>query len=67
LENSKIEYLRKLFQLKEKWASAHLPNMFTGGLSSSMDRTETMNYFIKKAMVGRYTLVNLFLEILKIE
>ena len=32
-----------------------------------MARAEAMNHFIKKAMIGRYTLVNLFLEILKIE
>ena len=32
-----------------------------------MARAEAMNHFIKKAMIGRYTLVNLFMEILKIE
>jgi hypothetical protein len=32
-----------------------------------MARAEAMNCFIKKAMIGRYTLVNLVMEILKIE
>lgn len=58
--------MRKLFQIKEKWATAHLPLLFTGGMNT-VARAEAMNYFIRKAMTGRYTLVNLFIEILKVE
>ncbi len=58
--------MRKLFQIKEKWSSSHIPNIFTAGMNT-MARAEAMNHFIKKAMIGRYTLVNLFMEILKIE
>jgi len=66
LDASKIDYLRKLFLIKEKWATAHLPNIFTGGMNT-MTKSESMNYFIKKAMTERFTLVDLFIEILKIE
>jgi hypothetical protein len=34
---------------------------------NTMARAEAMNFVVKKAMVQRYSLVNLFLEILKIE
>jgi hypothetical protein len=32
LDSANIAYLRKLFQIKQKWALAHMPNVFTGGL-----------------------------------
>ena len=52
--------------IKEKWATAHQPAIFNAGMHTS-SRAEAMNSFVKKAMIGRYTLVNLFQEILKIE
>ncbi len=58
--------MRKLFQIKEKWATAHIPTVFTGGVTTSA-RAEAMNSLIKHAMASKFTLVNLFLEILKIE
>ena len=66
LDSQKMDYLRRLFQIKEKWASAHIPAVFTGGMNS-MQRMETINQTIKKTLFGRYTLENLFLEILKVE
>ena len=52
--------------MKEKWATSHTPCIFTGGLDT-IARAEAMNYFVKKAMIGRFTLVELFIEILKME
>ena len=52
--------------IKEKWATAHQPPIFNAGMHTS-SRAEAMNAFVKKAMLGRYTLINLFQEILKIE
>jgi hypothetical protein len=52
--------------IKEKWTSVHIPNVFTCGMNT-MARAEAMNYVIKKAMTTRYSLINLLMEILKIE
>jgi len=43
-----------------------MPTSFNGGVHT-ISRAEAMNAFIKKAMIGRYTLVNLFGQILNIE
>ena len=32
LDASKLQYLRQLFLIKEKWASAHQPILFTAGI-----------------------------------
>jgi len=61
-----MDYLRRMFQMKEKWASAFIPDVFTGGMNT-MARMETINQVVKKTLYGRHTLVNLFLEILKVE
>lgn len=44
----------------------HIPNQFTGGMNT-MARAEAMNCVIKRCMVNRYSLLNLVLEIFKIE
>jgi hypothetical protein len=36
-----------------------MPTQFNGGVHT-ISRAEAMNAFIKRAMIGRYTLVNLF-------
>ena len=52
--------------IKEKWASVHIPTLFTGGMNT-MARAEAMNCMLKRSMVTRYTLVNLLMEVLKVE
>ena len=52
--------------IKEKWASVHIPTLFTGGMNT-MARAEAMNCMLKRSMVSRYTLVNLLMEVLKVE
>ena len=32
LDETKLNYLRQIFQIKEKWASAHQPILFTSGI-----------------------------------
>lgn len=55
-----------MFLIKEKWSSAYTPAVFTGGMNS-ISRMESINQTIKKTLFGRFTLVNLFIEILKVE
>ena len=52
--------------IKEKWATAHQAPVFNAGMHTT-SRAEAMNSMVKKAMQSRFTLVNLFQEILKIE
>lgn len=66
LDEKRLGYLRKMFMIKEKWATAHQPPVFNAGMHTT-SRVEAMNSMVKKAMQSRYTLVNLFQEILKIE
>jgi hypothetical protein len=59
LEEKKLSYLRKMFMIKEKWATAHQPPVFNAGMHTT-SRAEAMNSMVKKAMQSRFTLVNLF-------
>jgi len=66
LDEVKMNFLKSLVTIKEKWAAAHVPLMFNAGFQSTL-KAEAVNYLIKRGMQQRYSLVNLFAEILKIE
>jgi hypothetical protein len=49
LEDYKLNFLKFLFMIKEKWATSHMPLMFNAGCHTIM-RAEAVNFLVKKAM-----------------
>lgn len=43
LDNDRLKYLRQLFQIKEKWSSAHQPVLFNAGIHT-ISRAESVNH-----------------------
>lgn len=46
-DDAKVNYLRRLFLIKDKWASAYVPGVFTGGNTTSF-RVECVNSAVKR-------------------
>ena len=47
-----INYLEKMYKIKEKWAEAFLPHYFTGGVHTT-SRAESLNALIKKYLSSK--------------
>ena len=49
LDEVKMNFLKSLVTIKEKWAAAHVPLMFNAGFQSTL-KSEAVNYLIKRGM-----------------
>lgn len=59
LGTDKIRYLRSLLQIKEKWASAFTPDIFTAGTHAT-SRAESVNAQIKLRVTSQSRLTDIF-------
>jgi len=61
LDETKLNYLRGVFQIKEKWASSHQPILFTSGMHT-IQRAESVNSQLKHRLKGRQESLRKLLE-----
>lgn len=57
----KIKYLRQLIAIKEKWATAFMPQVFNAGTHTT-SRAESVNAQIKVTINAQSKLVDIFAE-----
>lgn len=59
LDEAKLDYLRKMFAIKEKWAAAYTPAIFHAG-THTISRAESVNSQIKAKVFRRSSLCDIF-------
>ena len=66
LSDTNYNYLRGIFQIKEKWSTCHQPNIFTAGIHT-ISRAESTNSMIKHRLKGQKPLKELLMVIMEVE
>ena len=59
LDETKLDYLRKMFAIKEKWAAAFTPAIFHAG-THTISRAESVNSQVKSKVFRRSSLWDIF-------
>ncbi|CAI2359717.1 unnamed protein product [Moneuplotes crassus] len=59
LSEEKLEYLRSMFAIKEKWSNAYIPNVFTAN-TRCITRALSINAQLKQRIFARSTLCDVF-------
>jgi len=59
LDDQKLDYLRKMFAIKEKWAAAYTPAIFHAG-THTISRAESVNSQVKSKVFRRSSLCDIF-------